>query len=508
MRSSRIALIALMFILTVSLLWAQDDPPPTVEMTDLTPAEVLADEAAAGAAEPEAPATFTVEPTLLKLQVDLGGTFVAEQMTPVSIEPEVWSNFTVVRAVAPGTVVRQGDQLLWLDMTDVDRQIADIETGDELAALALEKAQEELRFAEAAYQDNFAWTERGMRIADEEYTDFQELVLAYQDEFLAFDEEGMELSIAMSREEVRQLRKMYEADEFVEETESMVLRRNEFYLRRNELNHQVAVLEFERKESQDLRRRQEDREWGHANAVRSWEQAKVFMPMSLREKQLQVAQMEYGRQQALQKITDLKADRDLMIVRAPADGVVYYGECVRGGWATAGAMDAALRTHGRVAPNQIFMTIVQPGSMFVRAEAGEAHLRDLHVGNAARITPTGYPDHKLEGEISDVIILPPGPGQFTVRVRFNGDAGQLMPGMTCSLKLLAYENAEALMVPTAAVFAEDADEDARYVWLAVDGADPVKRPVEVGRAKGDQLEITEGLAADDVILLDEPSSDD
>ncbi|MHC4984576.1 MAG: HlyD family efflux transporter periplasmic adaptor subunit [Planctomycetota bacterium] len=504
MRSNRIALIALTFILTAGLLWAGIDPPtPSTEEL-----EALLDEAQAEEPAPaEAPATFTVEPTLLNLHVDLAGVFVAEQMTPVSIEPEVWGNFTVVRAVAPGTVVRQGDQLLWLDMTDIDRQIADIEFGEEAAALALTKAQEELRFTEAAYQENFARTERAMRMAEEEYVNFQELVLAYQDQNLAFDEEQMQLSIEMSREEVRQLRRMYEADEFVEETESMVLRRNEFYLRRNELNHEVAVLKFERRESQDLRRRQEDHEWNHASAVRSWEQAQVFMPMGLREKQLQVAQMEYTRERALQKLADLKADRELMIVRAPADGVVFYGECVRGGWPTAGAMDGALRTYGRVGANQIFMTIVQPGAMFVRAEAAEAHLRDLHVGNAARITPTGYPDHQLDGTISDVIILPPGPGQFTVRVRFDGDAGQLMPGMTCKLKLLAYENADALMVPAASVFTEEADEDARYVWLAVDGADPVKTPVEVGRSKGDQIEITDGLASGDAILLEEPSDD-
>ena len=504
MRSSRIALVALVFALTVGLLWAQDDPAPAVETTDALPAEAQAEEAAAA----EAPATFTVEATLLKLHVDLAGTFVAEQMTPVSIEPEVWGNFTVVRAVTSGTVVRQGDQLLWLDMTDIDQKIADVEVGDELAALALTKAQEELRFAEAAYEDSFARTERAMRIAGEEFTDFQELTLAFQDQYLAFDEEGMYLAIEMSREEVRQLKAMYEADEFVEETENMVLRRNEFYLRRNELNHQVQVLEFGRKRDQDLRRRLEEQEWSHANAVRSWEQAQVFMPMSLREKQLQVAQLEYNRQRVLKNMEDLKADRELMIVRAPADGVVYYGECVRGAWPTAGPMDAALRTHGRVGPNQVFMTIVQPGAMFVRAEAAEAHLRDLHVGNAARITPTGYPEHKLEGAISDVIILPPGPGQFTVRVRFDGDPGQLMPGMTCKLKLLAYESAAALMVPAASVFAEDEDEDTRYVWFAADGADPVKTPVEVGRAKGDQVEITSGLAAGNVILLEEPASDD
>jgi multidrug efflux pump subunit AcrA (membrane-fusion protein) len=121
------------------------------------------------------------------------------------------------------------------------------------------------------------------------------------------------------------------------------------------------------------------------------------------------------------------------------------------------------------------------------------------------VTPTGYPTNKLAGKVTAVTILPPGPGQFTVLVDVDGDAGPVMPGMTCSLKVVAYDKADALVVPASTVFAEDDDEDSRYVYLQREGADPLKRSVTVGRQKGDDLEILSGLAAGDVVLAEEPA---
>ena len=78
-----------------------------------------------------------------------------------------------------------------------------------------------------------------------------------------------------------------------------------------------------------------------------------------------------------------------------------------------------------------------------------------------------------------------------------------MPGMTCELKLVGYDKADALLAPAKAVFHEDDDEDLRYVYVQR-GDEAVKQSVTVGRSKGDDVEIVEGLAAGDVILLEKP----
>ena len=70
--------------------------------------------------------------------------------------------------------------------------------------------------------------------------------------------------------------------------------------------------------------------------------------------------------------------------------------------------------------------------------------------------------------------------------------------------LVVYEKEKAITVPAKAVFSEEADEDQRFVHVRTAEDKMVKRPVTVGRQKGDRLEIVEGLTDGEVILLEKP----
>ena len=78
--------------------------------------------------------------------------------------------------------------------------------------------------------------------------------------------------------------------------------------------------------------------------------------------------------------------------------------------------------------------------------------------------------------------------------------------MEAEVRVTAEQKAETLAVPKKAVFAEDLDDEQRFVYLAVAGKEPVKRTVAVGRTNDELVEITAGLAVGEEILLEKPAA--
>jgi multidrug efflux pump subunit AcrA (membrane-fusion protein) len=96
-------------------------------------------------------------------------------------------------------------------------------------------------------------------------------------------------------------------------------------------------------------------------------------------------------------------------------------------------------------------------------------------------------------------------GNFLALVTLDAPAeADLRPAMNCTVKAPVYEKADALLVPTAAVQREEADEDETYVNLVEGKGKIVKRTVKVGRTMGSKTEILDGLKQGDEILAAKP----
>ena len=193
-----------------------------------------------------------------------------------------------------------------------------------------------------------------------------------------------------------------------------------------------------------------------------------------------------------------------MTVRSPTDGVVYYGRCVRGQWTTAKTVRAKLVPRGSVASEEVFMTIADPSSSAVRAAVPEKELHLLRPGLAGEATPTGYPNRKLKvklGRFSTVLLAP---GQFDARLRVEGDPRPVMPGMTCSVRLVAYESKSQISVPSSAVHKGSGKRARPHVYVKK-GDGHVKRTVRPGRTHAGRTEIRKGLSPGDVVLLKKPA---
>jgi multidrug efflux pump subunit AcrA (membrane-fusion protein) len=231
--------------------------------------------------------------------------------------------------------------------------------------------------------------------------------------------------------------------------------------------------------------------------------ARETSPLALAKSRLEIEKLKFDEHKAQRELAKYKRDREGLIVRSPADGVVYYGACTRGKWASDG-MDAKLRPGGAVAAHEVLMTIVAPNQLRVRAEVPQADLQYLQPGALGKVVVEGRPDLKLNAKVESISAVPVSDGKFDGAFTLTGNNGSLVAGMECDVKFVPYKNEKAIVVPTKAIFSDEIDEDQKYVYVHVNSEKSEKRIVGVGKESGDNTEVVSGLKVGEEILLEKP----
>jgi len=496
------SLLALLLIGRCSLLDAAEaskDARASGEAKKEKPAEAQKDAVAK-------PSTLKVKKGPFRIEVSLDGVFEAQHMTEMVLRPQEWAGLTVLTAVEHGTVVRRGDLLLALELEKIDRAIADLRAELEVTGLTIQQAEQSLRTLEATTPLDLAAGGRAERIAREDLKHFFDVSLPGLKKTLDFSLKTAKDMLEYQQEELRQLEKMYKADDLTEETEEIILRRARNAVERAKFLYERAQVEHDQVLKFDLPRMEEKVKDSAQRAQLQWEKDKIAIPVALKKQRLDLEKLKVQRAHSQQRLKNLQADRETMIVKAPSDGVVYYGRCVRGRFGGGASATEDFRRGGTISPNAVFMTIVQPRPMFIRSSVPEKDLHLVRAGVKGAARPTGYPDLKLTAIVERVAVVPGGSGGFDARITVALDqhAQALMPGMACDVKLAAYEKKDAVAVPAGALAADESDEQKHYVYVVTKDGKPQKREVTVGKRSDKQVEILRGLGEGDEILTEAP----
>jgi multidrug efflux pump subunit AcrA (membrane-fusion protein) len=494
----RIAPLAVMCVVVAGLALAREDDPAK-------------DKKKADAPKAPKPPTHKVETGPFRVELSLKGVFETPAMSEVSVHFEAWSPpmapLTVVSASEPGTVVKKGDTILKLDTDRIDKIIRDLESDQHLADLSLKQLEVEVAALDKTTPLDMAAAERAKKFSDEDWKRFNEIDKPFAEESIKVSNKMSHQMLEYAQEELKQLEKMYRSKDLTEETEEIILKRQ-----RNEIEYYTfMVKQADMRKDQffafDLPRRIERVKEDFTRSGLAWEKAKTTLPMQLQQRKLALDKVRYERARSAERLANLKSDRELFIVKSPADGIVYYGRCSQGNFATAGSLISRLQRGGMIQADEVVMTIVQARPLFVRATADEKEFRQISVGGACKVIPTATPDVKLDGKIDRVSTTPMSPGNFDVRASVELGDAKLYPGMACTVKLSPYLREKAIAVPAGTVFSDELDEDKMHVYVF--RADPgkfEKRSVVVGKKSGGKVEITSGLKAGDEIALSKPDS--
>jgi HlyD family secretion protein len=458
------------------------------------------------AAAPAGPATCKAAKAAFRVEVRLSGVFEAVKSAEIVLSPEVWALPRVKRAVEHGTAVHKGDVLLWIDQRKLDKAIRDKEAAVQLGELTLKQAEEELRRLEIATPDLLAQAQRGWQRVVDDFDRFTKV-----DRPLAEKEAASALKtkadvLEYTREELRQLERMYKADDLVEATEEIVLRRQRDAVGRAEIALERAKNDHEVKMKIELPRQAEEAALARQRKDEELKGAQLLLPLALTRKRLEVAKAKADQAQAVKELADLRDDQAALSPKAPMDGIVYYGQCVGGKWPAAALAGAKLAPGAALPVDQVVMTVVDPAALIVRAAVSEKDLHLLAKGMSGQATPAGFPDRKLKVDLADLSAVPVAPGEFDAKLPVAGAPGPVVPGMACAVVLTAYDKPGAIVLPAAAVFGEagaGGKEGERWVFLKTPGR-PQKRVVQAGRTYDGKTEILQGLAEGEEVFTEAP----
>jgi len=478
---------------------AKEEPAPAA-------AKPAKEEPAAAPAPPAAP-TYTVKREPFKIQFELDGFFESRDMTEIIFHPEEWTSFIIVQAAEHGARVKKGDVLLEFDSEKIDKAIADLRTERQITEVALKQAEDQLSVLEKSTPLDLESSQRAQRLAEEDQKNYSEtarpMEIKTMDKMVTIYSQQLEYA----RQELEQLEKMYKADDLTEETEKIVLQRARntvdrvaFYLEREEYERD-QIMKYQ------LPRMDEQIKEAVQRKTLAWNKDKVELPLTLEKLRLEVPKQKAQLARSKERLKNLLADQELMKIKAPADGYVYYGRCQRGKFNEIASLTETLRRGGNAMPHHALMTIVEPRPLFIHSTISEDRLQYIRNGMDGKAWPTGYPDIKLDVTVDEVGKVPFSLGSFDLQLSLDLEdqlSKVILPGMSCKIKLMPYSKSEALIVPPKLVSTDTLDDEKHFVYLQTKDGKSEKRDVTIGKQNDKQMEILKGLSEGDKILLEPP----
>lgn len=462
--------------------------------------EACADDPEAKQDAAPAKATVKVEKGPLTASVTATGTFEGERATEIRVHLKSWAGPLIVeQAAEQGAVVKRGTPLLKFEAEKIEKLVSEAREDRQSSALAIQLAEHDLPILKQQIPLDLEAAERAKDQAGEDLLRFLQLEKASQTKSAEFQLRSAAFQLEYSRDELKQLEKMYADKDLTEETEQMILKRYKFQLEAAEQSLSTIKLQTEKLLQVTLPRQEQSVKLAAEKAALDWEKAREGLPLKLRQEELALEKLKHDDRRTAEKLTDLEHDLSQMTVTAPVDGMVYYGRYAHGKW--SGPAATSFLEGGKLPADDVVMTIVSHGKLLLHVEVEEKEAGEIQAGQTVRIAPTISPRHKLTGKV--VRILPvPRDGKFEVLIAVLGDVPErIVPGMTASARIVTGHSDAALTVPSAAVF-EDADAETWYVLKP--GKDPQRIVVKTGLIAGDKTEIVKGLKEGDEILAKKP----
>ena len=435
---------------------------------------------------------FTVERSFSATILPAAG----EQL--IQFEPEAWSDYEIAEIAAHGAKVSKGDLLVRFDAEAIDRKLSDARRALETTGLSLAQAELDLNHLTQTAPHKLDALKRAAEIAREENAYFTKTRRKAAEDSAAQSLERRKQMLANEQEELKQLAKMYEADDLTEETEEIILVRQkndviaaEFALRMETLDHQRTINVTLPREAVTLANNERDTAIALAKAEQE-------IPRSIALKKLELEGLRTSAEREKQTLADLEHDRALFEFKAPADGWFYHGAIENGRWTTGEAIKALVK-HGRPVPNRPFATFVPATAKPVlTAFLNDAACRSLQADATGTALLPGREDLELPVKLASVADVPGADGLYRAELSatWPKDAAAAI-GSSAQVRLIAYHVPAAIVVPSSAL---NYGTNGWNVEIKLADGKTEQRTVKRGRVSGESTEILSGLEAGQVVI--------
>ena len=442
----------------------------------------------------------TVKAAPFRIELNLKGVLTPARFAEIKIRPEIWADLTVARdAMAHGSQVTEGDLLVSLKKEKIEQQLLDWELSLEGTALDLAIAQAEYSVAtNNAALDQQAAAETLARL-EVDMKRYLAKTRELNTRSAMYSQKSAENSLAYAQEELKQLKKMYEADDITEETEEIIVKRAQHSVDRAEHFLKRQKHSTETSLELTLPREEADKQTALTRQRLSTELTQSTLEEKLVKLKVELDKKVRAQNLAKKKTAELRNDLALLTVRSPIAGVLYHGAFVEGIWGGRKGVQTKLRKDGKLMAGETFMTVVAAGELSAMATLGEVDLRKVAPSQKGWAIPTADPAARVAVTVESVSRIPTAPGQYTVVFKVTvADQSYLHPGMTCAIQLRVLDKLKAITIPSKALRATP--QGGTMVWVKTKTGH-LEREVTPGNSHAGKTEITEGLNEGDEVLL-------
>ncbi|MCX6876485.1 MAG: hypothetical protein NTW21_22155 [Verrucomicrobia bacterium] len=443
-------------------------------------------------------AELTIQPKPFCTEQSFPATALPAEVSLIRLDAKAWPEFAITHLAAHGTTVAAGDLLVKFDAEDIDRKLTDARRALDTSELTLAQTELELKNLTETIPLKLGTLGRAARNAKEENQYFTQTRRKAEAEQAAHALKRAQETLENQQEELKQLTKMYAADDLTEETEEIILVRQRDAVAHAEFALRMETLDHDRTLAISLPREAETLATTERETALSLAKAEAELPRQLKLQKLQLEAAKTGLARDKEALADLEADRKLFEIKAPAAGWFYHGPIEDGRW-TTGDLLKTLMVGGKAPVKRAFATFIPAtAKLGLLAFVDESTARSLAPELKGNATLSGREDLDIPVKLTKLASAPGPDGRYRANFDVTWPSGITMPpGATAELAFSSYEKAAAIVVPTKALAFTPAGWT---VEIKLADGKTERRPVKRGRVAKDNSEILTGLEAGQVIL--------
>ncbi len=164
----------------------------------------------------------------------------------------------------------------------------------------------------------------------------------------------------------------------------------------------------------------------------------------------------------------------------------------------SGMITAKLTEMGATAaPGVPAFTVMKTDKVYAKASISETEISKLKVGSDAEVEIPSM-NSTYKGKVAIVNLSADALTRtFDVKVRVDNSENQLLPGMISNIKINTDNSQEVISIPAQSIVRDM--NDITYAYI-VENNKAIKKRVDIGGFKGNQVVITKGLTTGDLLI--------
>lgn len=421
------------------------------------------------------------------------------ETTPLPPRPVRWTSFSIEQITDHGVAVKKGDTLIRYKTKDIDKALGELTRDLAAKTLVIDAAKRKLSDLESTLEHRLAQLTHEAEVAKNENEYFKNTRRGLDAQSADQRLERAKQYLANEKEEFEQLKKMYDADDVTEETEEIILTRQQ---------NAVIAAEFALKLQTEKHRRthkvllpREAITLAHAerDAKDALEQEKRELPHGIKVKRQEITALSKELENARMALSELKEDREIFEIKAPANGWFFHGVVQNGTW-TRNDLPKTLHKDSSPPATRPYATFIpESAKLDLFAELPGEDARCLIENQKGIAYFPGKEESKISVTVESVSRTPDQAGKHLVEIGTVWTAKN-SPGIGTKavVRCITYYKGDAIQVPTESI---GFGPDGFNVMVKLADDKLARRAVKTGRSAGGHTEILSGIEEGQVIIV-------